>query len=369
MRFRLDEEYELTRAAVRDFADGEVARGAAGRDELERVDRSLFDSMAAMGLTGIPIAERWGGAGSDLLMYAIVLEELARVCASTSAVLHTHTTAAWTVSQCGNGQLAEEKLMPLTTGARLGAFACSDQHLSSKRIVRNSYRLQGCIPSVELAGTADDYVVLVKHMNGRVSTGVVPHDSAGLTVGRTNSKLGLRGIPTAELKFHFSSCSLFNAVNENSDSVKIGGSSLVNAINNMRDIGAAAQATGIAQGALEAALAYAKERTQFGKPIGRQQGIAFKLADMAASVEASRWLVYHAAWSIDQGGPGSGKAAMAKLFAIKHAVSTAIEAVQIFGGYGYMREYPVERFLRDAKSLEAVEEYSYSAILSSPDAE
>ncbi|SFD83435.1 Acyl-CoA dehydrogenase [Paenibacillus catalpae] len=366
MRFQLDEEYELTRAAVKDFADGELAPGAIDRDEYERVDRSLFDSMAAMGLTGIPISERWGGAGSDLLMYAIVLEELARVCASTSAVLRAHTTAAWTVSQCGNERLMQDKLMPLTTGARLGAFACGDQHLRSKRMVqnRNSYILEGHIPSVELAGTADDYVVLIKHTRGRVSLGVIPHDSAGLTVGSSNSKLGLRGVPSAELRFQ---SHLFNVVNENSKPSKSSHSRLINAINDMRDIGAAAQATGIAQGALEAALAYAKERTQFGKPIGRQQGIAFKLADMAANVEASRWLVYDAAWSLAK--LGSGKAALAKFFAIKHAVTTAIDAIQIFGGYGYMREYRVERFLRDAKSLEAVEEYSYSAIFTSLEAE
>ncbi|MCM3628617.1 acyl-CoA dehydrogenase family protein [Paenibacillus glycanilyticus] len=372
MRFQLDEEYELTRSAVRDFADAEVARGAADRDEFERVDRDLFKSMAEMGLTGIPIAERWGGAGSDALAYAIVLEELARVCASTAAVLHAHTMASWVVSQYGQHELREEKLTPLTTGARMGTLAVCDQPLRLKRLAQSSYQLNGCISSVDLAGTADDYILLVKHRNGRLSLGVAPAHagSSGISMGPTANKLGLRGVPSANLQFNSGICSLFNVVKEsNGQSELAADSHIINAINEMREIGLAAQATGIAQGALEAALAYAKERTQFGKPIGLQQGIAFKLADMAANVEASRWLVYEAAWLRDRGKEGSGKAAMAKLFAIKHAAAIAVEAVQIFGGYGYMREYRVERYLRDAKSLEAGGENSYSAILASLEAE
>lgn len=356
MRFQLDDEYELTRAAVRDFAEGELAGGAALRDEQERVDRQLFSTMAEMGLAGIPIAERWGGAGSDRLAYAIVLEELARVCASTSAVLHAHTIASWAISQYGPRSLLEEKLMTLTTGSRLGAFACSLQQLKLEKAARSSYGVNGSISSVELAGAADDYVLLVTPANGRLLMGVISGDgdskAPGFSIGPTASKLGLRGLPSADLVFDSCSCSLFNVVNK--ETLALSRTSIINSINDMRNLGLAALATGIAQGALEAALAYAKDRTQFGKPIGRQQGIAFKLADMAANAEASRWLVYEAAWTMDREMPSSGKPAMAKLFAIKHAVSTAIEAVQIFGGYGYMREYRVERYLRDAKSLEAL---------------
>ncbi|ACT01418.1 acyl-CoA dehydrogenase family protein [Paenibacillus sp. JDR-2] len=361
MRFQLEEEYELTRVAVRDFAESELAPGAVDRDELERFDRSLFDNMAAMGLTGIPIAEEWGGAGSDVLVYTIVLEELARVCASTSAVLEAHTAAAWVLAKHGSDNLRETKLMPLTTGNRLGTIVYSHPTLRGKRLGKDIYKLDGSLSSVELAGIADDYVGLIKHQTGGLSIGVVSGDSPGIACEPSESKLGLRGMPNAELRFQSVNCSLFNAVKENSGA---GARDIFNGINVMRDIGAAAQATGIAQGALDAALAYAKERTQFGKPIGRQQGIAFKLADMAANVEASRWLVYDAAWSIDKGLSGSAKAAMAKLYGIKHAVATAIEAVQVFGGYGYMREYRVERYLRDAKTLEASLDHSYSAILS-----
>ncbi|WP_336785550.1 acyl-CoA dehydrogenase family protein [Paenibacillus sp. MMO-177] len=361
MRFQLDEEYELTRAAVRDFAESELTPGAADRDELERFDRSLFDNMAAMGLTGIPIAEQWGGAGSDMLAYSIVLEELARVCASTSAVLEVHTTAAWVIAKHGSDNWRETILMPLTKGERLGTIAYSHPSLRGKRMGQDFYTLDGFLPSVELAGVADDYVGLIRHRTGGLSLGIVPGDCSGLTCETSRSKLGMRGIPTAELRFQSVHCHLFNVVKEKSESCA---RDIFNGINEMRDIGAAAQATGIAQGALDAALSYAQERMQFGKPIGRQQGIAFKLADMAANVEASRWLVYDAAWSVDRGLSGCAKAAMAKLYAIKHAVVTATEAVQIFGGYGYMREYRVERYLRDAKSLEAASEHSYSAILS-----
>ncbi|WP_336773150.1 acyl-CoA dehydrogenase family protein [Paenibacillus sp. MMO-58] len=360
MRFQLDEEYELTRAAVRDFAESELAPGAADRDELERFDRSLFDNMATMGLTGIPIAEKWGGAGSDILVYSIVLEELARVCASTSAVLGVHTTAAWVLSKHGSDNLREGRLMPLTTGKRLGTIAYSRPTLKGKRMDQDIYKLNGTLPSVELAGVAEDYVGLIKHRTGGLSLGMVSGDSPGLTCEPSESKLGLRGMPIAELRFQSVNFPLFNVIKENSES---GTGHIFNGINVIRNIGAAAQATGIAQGALDAALDYAKKRTQFGKPIGRQQGIAFKLADMAANVEASRWLVYDAAWSTDRGLSSSAKAAMAKLYAIKHAVATAIEAVQIFGGYGYMREYRVERYLRDAKSLEAAMEHSHSTIL------
>ncbi|MCK9858239.1 acyl-CoA dehydrogenase family protein [Paenibacillus sp. ATY16] len=361
MRFQLDEEYELTRAAVRDFAESELAPGAVERDELERFDRSLFDNMATMGLTGIPIAEKWGGAGSDLLVYSIVLEELARVCASTSVMLGVHTTAAWVLAKHGSDSLLETNLMALTTGRKLGTIAYSHPTLRGKRMGQDIYKLDGSLPSVELAGVADHYVGLIKHRAGGFSLGMISGDSPGLTCAPSESKLGLRAMPRAELRFQSVNFSLFNVIKENSES---GTGHIFNGINVIRDIGAAAQATGIAQGALDAALAYAKERTQFGKAIGRQQGIAFKLADMAANVEASRWLVYDAAWSTDRGLSSSAKAAMAKLYAIKHAVATAIEAVQIFGGYGYMREYPVERYLRDAKSLEASSEHSNSAILS-----
>ncbi|TCM96194.1 alkylation response protein AidB-like acyl-CoA dehydrogenase [Paenibacillus sp. BK033] len=361
MRFQLDEEYELTRAAVRDFAESELARGAVERDELERFDRRLFDDMAEMGLTGIPIAEEWGGAGSDILAYSIVLEELARVCASTSAVLGAHTTAAWVLAKHGSEHLRETNLMPLTTGKRLGTIAYSHPTLRGKRTAADTYNLVGSIPSVELAGIADDYIGLIRHRSGELSLSILSGDSPGLTCEPRKSKLGLRGMPSAELRFQSVDCYLFNVVKGNKEP---SAEDVFNGINVMRDLSAAAQATGIAQGALDAALAYAKERTQFGKPIGRQQGIAFKLADMAANVEASRWLVYDAAWSVDRGLSGSSKAAMAKLYGIRHAVATAIEAVQIFGGYGYMREYLVERYLRDAKGLEAASAQSYPAILS-----
>ncbi|MGO4106174.1 acyl-CoA dehydrogenase family protein [Paenibacillus sp. YAF4_2] len=371
MRFQLDEEYELTRAVVRDYADGELAGGALERDEQEQFDRSLFDSMAAMGLTGIPVSEKWGGAGSDLLAYAIVLEEISRVCASAASVLRAHTTAAWTMGQYGS--LLEEKLTPLTTGARLGAFTFTGQDLRRKRVIHGSYKLSGKISSVDQAGAADDYILLVKQANGRVSLSVVPKEISGLSIGAKLNKLGLRSFPTAELYFHSCHSQFFNAVNKESEtlSIRANGSLIVNAVNDMQGIAFAAQATGIAQGALDRSIAYAKERTQFGRPIGRQQGVAFKLADMAANVEASRWLVYDAAWAMDKGLPCSGKAMMAKRFALKQAVATAIEAVQIFGGYGYMKEYHVERYLRDAKCLEASsdDELEYAAILSSLETE
>ncbi|MCA0754300.1 acyl-CoA dehydrogenase family protein [Paenibacillus sp. N4] len=361
MQFGLTEEQELTREVVRDFAEQAVAAGAGSRDEEGRFRRELFAQLAQLGLAGIPVSEKYGGAGSDLLTYAIVLEELARVCSSTAAALAAHTAyCVWPLQRFGGEELRRMLLPELAGGAKLGGCALHAAHAGQTgaaaclRSLQSGtvYRLIGTQPSAMNAPQADYMLVAAQGHDGRSKTGVQFFlvDTAGplIEVGEPERKLGLRSFATAPLILRgYEATGLAQIGNESN--VK----ELVEAIADIGQISAAAMAVGAAQGALEAAAGYAKERKQFGKPIARQQGIAFKLADMSARIDASRLLAYQAAWLMDEGKSCGKEAAMARKYAAETAVAAGIEAVQIFGGSGYMREFRMERFLRDAKCLES----------------
>jgi acyl-CoA dehydrogenase len=352
MRFHFPEELEMTRALIREFAVNEFAPGARERDEEERFDRKLFDQMRSLGLTGIPWPERYGGSGSDWLTYVVVIEELSRVCASIGAVLAAHIAhSSWPLYAFGSGELKEKYLPGLACGAKLGA-ASLGQGITGYAD-GDDFVLNGSNRFIANAGEADIYVVIARKAPEQrqrkrgYNAVIVEKGTPGFNVGARARKLGLRSLAVGEISFDNCRIPLANRIGKAGQGQEIAGSVL-----ELAHISAAAQAVGIAQGALDAAAEYARDRKQFGKPIGRQQGISFKLADMAARLEAARLLAYQAAWRHSAGLPCRKEAALAGKFAADTAVAVTIEAVQVFGGYGYMREYPVERYMRDAKCIE-----------------
>lgn len=363
MRFQLTEEHEMIRKMVRDFAENEVAPTAAERDEQEIFDRSIFDKMAELGLTGIPWPEKYGGIGSDFLAYAIAVEELSRVDASAGVLISAHTSlASWPIYKFGTEEQKQKYLRPLAEGKKIGAFGLTEPGSGSDaggmkttaRLEGDHYVLNGSKIFITNGGVAEIYVVFALTDPSQKTRGVtafiVESDFPGFSVGKKEKKLGIRSSPTTELIFEDCKVPVENVLGNVGEGFKIAMMTLDGGRN-----GIAAQAVGIAQGALDAAIAYAKERQQFGKPIAVQQGIGFKLADMATSVEAARLLTYQAAWRESEGLPYGKESAMSKLFAGDTAMKVTTEAVQIFGGYGYTKEYPVERYMRDAKITQIYE--------------
>ncbi|CAM4069599.1 acyl-CoA dehydrogenase [Bacillus manliponensis] len=363
MQFKLSEEHEMIRKMVRDFARNEVAPTAAERDEEERFDRALFDQMAELGLTGIPWPEEYGGIGSDYLAYVIAVEELSRVCASTGVTLSAHTSlAGWPIYTFGTEEQKQKYLRPMAEGKKMGAYGLTEPGSGSdagsmKTTAKrdgDSYILNGSKIFITNGGYADIYVVFAltdsESKQRGTSAFIVESNTPGFSVGKKESKLGIRSSPTTEIIFEDCRIPAENLLGEEGQGFKIAMQTLDGGRN-----GIAAQAVGIAQGALDAAVQYAKDRHQFGKPIIAQQGIGFKLADMATGVEASRLLTYQAAWLESQGLPYGKESAMSKLFAGDTAMKVTTEAVQVFGGYGYTKDYPVERFMRDAKITQIYE--------------
>ncbi|SFC21103.1 butyryl-CoA dehydrogenase [Bacillus sp. OV322] len=363
MQFKLTEEHEMIRKMVRDFARNEVAPTAAERDEEERFDREIFDKMAELGLTGIPWPEEYGGIGSDFLAYCIAVEELSRVCASTGVTLSAHTSlAGWPIYKFGSEEQKQKYLRPMAQGEKIGAYGLTEPGSGSDaggmrttaRLDGDHYVLNGSKIFITNGGIADTYVVFAltdpESKQKGTSAFIVEKDFAGFSVGKKEKKLGIRSSPTTEIIFEDCRVPKENLLGKEGEGFKIAMMTLDGGRN-----GIAAQAVGIAQGALDAAIDYAKEREQFGKPIAAQQGIGFKLAEMATSVEASRLLTYQAAWLESEGLPYGKESAMSKLFAGDAAMKVTTEAVQVFGGYGYTKDYPVERYMRDAKITQIYE--------------
>ncbi|MBS4223457.1 acyl-CoA dehydrogenase [Lederbergia citrea] len=362
MNFRLSEEHEMIRKMVRDFAQKEVAPTAAERDEEERFDMALFEKMAELGLTGIPWPEEYGGIGSDYLAYCIAVEELSRVCASTGVTLSAHTSlAGWPVYKFGSEEQKQKYLRPMAEGSKIGAYGLTEPGSGSDaggmrttaRLDGESYILNGSKIFITNGGIADIYIVFaLTDPNDKRSTTafIIEKDFEGFSVGKKEKKLGIRSSPTTEIIFEDCKVPVENVLGEVGQGFKIAMMTLDGGRN-----GIAAQAVGIAQGALDASVAYAKERKQFGKPIADNQGISFKLADMATSIEASRLLTYQAAWLESKGLPYGKESAMSKLMAGDTAMKVTTEAVQVFGGYGYTKDYPVERYMRDAKITQIYE--------------
>ncbi|WNS81092.1 acyl-CoA dehydrogenase [Domibacillus sp. DTU_2020_1001157_1_SI_ALB_TIR_016] len=358
MNFTLSEEHSMIRKMVRDFAEKEIAPSAAKRDEEERFDPGIFHKMAELGLTGIPWPEAYGGIGSDYLAYCVTIEELSRVCASTGVTLSAHTSlASWPIYAFGTEEQKKKYLKPLAQGEKIGAYALTEPGGGSDAagIKTTAHRdgasfvLNGSKIFITNGGIADLYIVFAKAEEGMTAFIVEKHFN-GFSIGKKEKKMGIRSSPTTEIIFDNCHVPIENVLGEIGSGFKIAMKTLDGGRN-----GIAAQAVGIAQGALDAALSYARERRQFGKPIMANQGISFKLADMATSVEAARLLTYQAAWLESEGLPYGKASAMSKLMAGDTAMYITTEAVQIFGGYGYTKEYPVERFMRDAKITQIYE--------------
>jgi butyryl-CoA dehydrogenase len=363
MDFLLSEEHQMIRNMVRDFAEKEVAPTAAIRDEEERFDRSIFNRMGELGLTGIPWPEEYGGIGSDYLSYVIAVEELSRSCASMGVTLSAHLSlASWPIYKFGNEEQKHKFLRPLAEGTKMGAYGLTEAGSGSDAagmkttavLDGDEYVLNGSKIFITNGGEAEIYVVFastnasMKHKG--ISAFIVEKGTPGFSFGKKEKKLGIRSSPTLEILFEDCRIPKENLLGQEGDGFKVAMSTLDGGRN-----GIAAQALGIAQGALDAALSYAKERKQFGRSIAEQQAIQFKLADMATKIEAARLLTYQAAWLEGEGLPYGKASAISKLYAGDIAMEVTTEAVQIFGGYGYTREYPVERMMRDAKITQIYE--------------
>ena len=365
MIFELTEEQNLIRDMVREFAEAEIAPSAKSRDEEERFDRALmFDKLAELGLTGIVFPEEYGGAGADYISYAIAVEELSRVCASTGVTLSAHLSlGANPIYLFGTEEQKQKYLVPLAKGEKMGAFgltepaAGSDAGGTKTTAVRDGdeWIVNGTKIFITNAGDAETYVVLARtdkeaQKHHGISAFIVEKGTPGFSFGKKEQKLGIRSSPTMELVFENCRISANNLLGQEGEGFKIAMKTLDGG-----RIGIAAQALGIAQGALEAAVNYAKERKQFDTPISRFQGVQFQLADMATQIEASRLLVYNAAYKASNGISYSQASAMAKLMASETAMKVTTQAVQVLGGYGYTRDFPVERMMRDAKITEIYE--------------
>jgi alkylation response protein AidB-like acyl-CoA dehydrogenase len=365
MIFELTEEQTLIRSMVREFAEKEVAPSAKERDENERFDRELmFGRLAELGLTGIVFPEEYGGAGADYLSYAIAVEELSRVCGSTGVTLSAHLSlGANPIFLFGTEEQKQKYLVPLSCGEKMGAFgltepaAGSDAGGTKTTAVRegNEWVITGSKIFITNGGEADTYIVFARtdkdaKKHHGISAFIIEKGTPGFAFGKKEEKMGIRSSPTLELVFEKCRIPAENLLGEEGEGFRVAMKTLDGG-----RIGIASQALGIAQGALDAAVAYAKERKQFDNPLSRFQGIQFQLADMATQTEAARLMVYNAAYRASQGLKYSEQSAMAKLLASETAMKVTTQAVQIFGGYGYTREFPVERMMRDAKITEIYE--------------
>jgi butyryl-CoA dehydrogenase len=365
MIFEPTEEQNLIRDMVRQFAETEVAPSARLRDEEERFDRALmFDRLSELVLTGIVFPEEYGGGGADYISYAIAVEELSRVCASTGVTLSAHLSlGANPIYLFGSEEQKQQFLAPLARGEKMGAFgltepaAGTDAGGTKTTAFKdgNSWVLNGTKIFITNAGEAETYVVFARtdknaQKHHGISAFIVEKGTPGFSFGKKEAKMGIRSSPTMELVFDNCRIPGGQLLGEEGQGFKIAMKTLDGG-----RIGIASQALGIAQGALEAAVNYAKERKQFDSPISKFQGVQFQLADMATQIEASRLLVYSAAYKASNGISYSQASAMAKLMASETAMRVTTQAVQILGGYGYTREFPVERMMRDAKITEIYE--------------
>jgi acyl-CoA dehydrogenase len=362
MNLRFTEEQEMMRKMVQDFAEKEVAPFVE-RMEAGEFPTGILKKMGELGLMGIPIPEEYGGSGMDFTSYIIAIEEISKVSATLGVILSVHTSVGTNPILYFGTEEQKQKYVPkLASGEYLGAFcltepsAGSDAASLKTRAIKQgeNYLLNGSKVFITNGGEADTYIVFASTNPSAGSKGItafiVDKNIPGLVIGKNEHKMGLNGSKTVQLTFEDMKVPLENRLGAEGEGFKIALANL-----DVGRIGIATQALGIAEAALEAAAAYAKERQQFGKPIAMHQGVGFKLADMATAVEASKLLIYRAAY-LRQNGEKCGKeASMAKLFASKTAVDVTTEAIQVFGGYGYTKDYPVERYFRDAKVTEIYE--------------
>lgn len=362
MNLRFTEEQEMMRKMVRGFAQAEIAPFVEKMEQGE-FPREILRKMGELGLMGIPIPEKYGGSEMDFTSYIIAIHELSRVSATVGVILSVHTSVGTNpILYFGTEEQKQKYIPKLASGEYLGAFcltepsAGSDAGSLKSRAVKDGdqYIINGSKVFITNAGEADVYIVFASTSpelgSKGISAFIVEKDTPGLVFGKDEHKMGLHGSRTLQLTFEDMRVPAENLLGNEGEGFKIAMANL-----DAGRIGIASQALGIAEAAFEAAAGYAKERVQFGKPIAAQQGVGFKLADMATSVEAAKLLIYRAADMRQRGIKCGLEASMAKLFASKTAVDVTTEAIQVFGGYGYTEDYPVERYFRDAKITEIYE--------------
>ncbi|MBB2952933.1 MULTISPECIES: acyl-CoA dehydrogenase [Sphingobacterium] len=363
MNFELNEEYSMIQEAARDFAQQDLKPGVIERDEKALFPYDQVKKMGELGFMGMMVDSKYGGAGLDALAYTLVLEEIAKIDASAAVIMSVNNSlVCYGLEAFGTEEQKEKYLRPLASGEKLGAFALSEPEAGSDATSQHTtaidqgdhYLLNGTKNWITNGGNADICLIIAQTHPEKAHRGInvliVEKEMPGFTIGPKENKLGIRSSDTHSLLFTDVKVPKENRIGEDGFGFKFAMKTLDGG-----RIGIAAQALGIAAGAYEFALAYAKERKTFGKPIAEHQAIQFKLADMEVEIEAARLLTYKAAWTKDQGLPYSKEAAMAKLHASEVAMKTSIEAVQIHGGYGYVKEYHVERLMRDAKITQIYE--------------
>jgi len=361
--FRLDEEHLELQASFKEFAENEIKPLAKEIDETERFPLESVKKMAEMGMMGLPIPEEYGGSGVDQLGYVLEIEELAKVCATTAIIVSAHTSlCCWPILKFGTEEQKRKYLVPLARGEKLGAFALTEPSAGTDASMQkstavldgDSYVLNGSKIFITNAGAADVFIVFAmtdKEQGTRgISAFIVERDMPGFSMSKPENKMGLRASSTCELIFDNVRIPKENLLGQEGKGFKIAMATLDGG-----RIGVAAQATGIAQGAIDEAVKYTTERIQFGRRISQFQNTQFTLADMQTKTDAARLLVWRAAAAEQDGLPYTAPAAMAKLFAAETASYVTNRAVQLFGGYGYSKDYPVERMMRDAKVTEIYE--------------
>jgi butyryl-CoA dehydrogenase len=363
MNFELTENQKMIRDMVRGFAEREIAPVAAELDQKEEYPKEILKKMAQLGLLGIIVPPQYGGAGADTVSYALVVEEISKKCASTGVVTSVHNSlASWPIMKFGTDEQKEKYLPILSKGEKIGAFAATEPNagsdlgaLESTAVLEgDEYVLNGTKTFITSGSEAGVIIVFASTDKSAGSKGlsafIVENDMQGFKVGSIFEKMGINASCTAELIFEDMRVPKENLLGTEGEGFKIALMTLDGG-----RIGIGAQAVGIAQAALDESIEYAKQREQFGRPISKFQAIQWMIADMATRIDASRLLVLNAAYTKDQGKRFSKEAAMAKLFAAETAVDAALKAVQIHGGYGYTKEYVVERLFRDAKITEIYE--------------
>lgn len=363
MNFRFTEEQEMVRQMVRDFAEKELAPGVAERDEKSIFPSEQLKMLAELGVFGMVISEENGGAGFDTVSYVAALEEIGRVDASTEIIISVHNSlVCYPLEKFGSEFIKTEFLSKLVTGEWLGAFGLtepesgSDAGAMKTRAVQEGdhWILNGTKNFITSGSSCDCYLLFAVNDPSAGSHGttafLIPQGTPGVVVGKHEEKMGIRATDTVSLALEDVRIPDTYRVGEIGSGFKIG----LTALDSGR-LGVAAQGLGIAQAALEEAIKYSKERKQFRKPIASFQAIRNKIADMSMKISAARWLLYHAAWKKDQGVRYTKEAAMAKVYCSEAATYCALESLQIHGGYGYCKDYPVERLLRDAKITEIYE--------------
>lgn len=362
MDLQFTEEQQMMRTMVKDFAKAEI-EPFIPRMEAGEFPRDILKKMGELGLMGITVPEKYGGSDMDFTSYIIAIHELSKVSAVMGVILSVHTSVGTNpIMYFGNEEQKDKYLPKMASGEYVGAFCLTEASsgsdagsLKTKAVNKGDhYVLNGSKMFITNGGEADVYIVFASTDPSQGTYGItafiVDKGTTGLIIGKDEEKMGLHGSRTVQLTFEDMKVPAENRLGEEGEGFKIAMANL-----DVGRIGIAAQSLGIAEAALEAATDYAKERVQFGKPIAVNQGVGFKLADMATATEASKLLVYRAAQLRSEGKPCGKEASMAKLFASQTAMDNAIEAVQVFGGYGYTEDYPVERYFRDAKVTQIYE--------------